>query len=322
MKTSRITQRQLEYFIAAGDACSIIGAAERIHVSAPSISTAISHIESELGVQLFIRHHAQGLSLTSVGRLLLEECRQISERMRNIYTIASEAVNEIRGAVNLGCLHPLAPIIIPELIQGFIQDYPGVRFTHIEDHQEGLLDKLRKAQIDMAITYDLTVTDGFEFEELASLPPHVIVGDDHPLAAREILSLEDLAEYPMVMLNMPLSREYFLSLFVVAGVTPWVRSESSFPEVVRSMVANGMGYSLSNTRPKANITLDGKPVRRIPLAGNHRPLKLGLATLTGSVGTRTLNTFIERCRTSISPRAIPGMTTTVEMLEPAGGVAA
>ncbi|BAN95309.1 hypothetical protein E05_05430 [Plautia stali symbiont] len=59
---SRITQRQLEYFVASGEAGSIIGASERIHVSSPSISAAITHIESELGVQLFVHHHAQGVS--------------------------------------------------------------------------------------------------------------------------------------------------------------------------------------------------------------------------------------------------------------------
>ncbi|HEY4065637.1 MAG TPA: LysR family transcriptional regulator [Burkholderiaceae bacterium] len=310
---SRISQRQLEYFIAAGNAGSIVGAAERIHVSAASISAAISHIESELRVQLFIRHHAQGLSLTSVGRLLLENCRRISAQLADLYTIASEAVNEIRGSVSLGCLHSLAPIIVPELVQGFIQDYPGVSFTHVEDHQDGLLDKLRHGQIDLAITYDLTMKEGFDFEPLAVLPPHVIVGRDHVLASRDAVSLEELADHPMVMLDMPVSREYFLSLFIAAGVTPWIRSGSGVPEVVRSMVANGMGYSLSNTRPKANVSLDGKLLRRVTLSGDHRPMRLGLATMTGSIGTRTTTTFLERCRTRISSQIIPGMTPAVEM---------
>ena len=55
----RYTLRQLEYFIAAGETGSITLASERVHISQPSISTAISHLEQGFGVQLFIRHHAQ-----------------------------------------------------------------------------------------------------------------------------------------------------------------------------------------------------------------------------------------------------------------------
>src|SRR5690606_17847495 len=82
---SRITQRQLEYFVASGEAGSIIGASERLHISSPSISAAITHIEAELGVQLFIRHHAQGLSLTQVGWQVLREAKLIIEQMANLY---------------------------------------------------------------------------------------------------------------------------------------------------------------------------------------------------------------------------------------------
>ena len=62
----RYTLRQIEYFVATAEAGSITLAAERIHVSPPSISAAISQLEAELGAQLFLRRHAQGLSLTRV----------------------------------------------------------------------------------------------------------------------------------------------------------------------------------------------------------------------------------------------------------------
>jgi DNA-binding transcriptional LysR family regulator len=61
---TRFAQRQLAYFVAAGEAGGITLASERVHISQPSISAAITQLEHEFGVQLFIRHHAQGLSLT------------------------------------------------------------------------------------------------------------------------------------------------------------------------------------------------------------------------------------------------------------------
>ena len=73
MSGMKFTLRQLAYFIAAAETGSITQASKRASISQPAISTAISHIERELEVQLFLRHHAQGLSLTPAGRALLRE---------------------------------------------------------------------------------------------------------------------------------------------------------------------------------------------------------------------------------------------------------
>ncbi|MEC8275526.1 MAG: LysR family transcriptional regulator, partial [Pseudomonadota bacterium] len=73
----RFTFRQLEYFVAVGDAGSIALASQRINVSSPSISSAISQLETEFGLQLFVRHHAQGLSLTPGGRQFFKAAKTI-----------------------------------------------------------------------------------------------------------------------------------------------------------------------------------------------------------------------------------------------------
>src|SRR5258707_14043708 len=108
----RYTFRQLEYFIAAGETGSITLASERISISQPSISTAISHLERELGVQLFVRHHAQGLSLTPVGRTLLRDAKQLIEQAEALYATASEASGQVRGQLTVGCLVTLAPMVL------------------------------------------------------------------------------------------------------------------------------------------------------------------------------------------------------------------
>ena len=60
----RYTLKQLSYFVTAADAGSITAAARQLHISQPSISAAIAQLESQFGLELFVRHHAQGLSLT------------------------------------------------------------------------------------------------------------------------------------------------------------------------------------------------------------------------------------------------------------------
>ncbi|MDX1575667.1 MAG: LysR family transcriptional regulator, partial [Kiloniellales bacterium] len=74
------TLKQLRYFAAAGETGSVTKAAALVHVSQPSISAAIAHLEQVFGLQLFIRHHAHGLSLTPAGRRLLGEAKRLLDQ--------------------------------------------------------------------------------------------------------------------------------------------------------------------------------------------------------------------------------------------------
>ena len=93
----KFTLRQLSYFIAAADTGSITLASKRANISQPAISTAISHIERELKVQLFLRHHAQGLSLTPAGRTLLRETKQLLKQAEGLYSAAADISHQMRG---------------------------------------------------------------------------------------------------------------------------------------------------------------------------------------------------------------------------------
>ena len=74
---SRFTLRQLEYLVAVGSCGSVARAAEQVNVSPPSISAAIAQLEQEFGLPLFVRRHAQGLSLTQGGRQLVEQAHVV-----------------------------------------------------------------------------------------------------------------------------------------------------------------------------------------------------------------------------------------------------
>ena len=303
----RFTLRQLEYFIAAGETGSITVASERIHISQPSISTAIAHLEKEFGVQLFVRHHAQGLSLTAAGRDLLREAKNLVEQAEGLYTLASETGAQVRGTLSLGCMVTLAPMLVPELSHAFRQGYPATLIRHVEGNQEQLIESLRRSETDVGITYDLRVPDDILFTPLADLPPHVLVAESHPFARRPALTLEELVPEPMILLDLPISREYFLALFMVDGLQPNVGARSAHQEVVRTMVANGYGYTLFNVRPRSDQALDGKRLVRVPLLGDHRPMRIGLARLRQLTRSRIVEAFEAHCRAFISDAYIPGM---------------
>jgi DNA-binding transcriptional LysR family regulator len=303
----RFTLRQLEYFVAAGETGSITLASERIAISQPSISTAISHLERELEVQLFVRHHAQGLSLTPAGHRLLREAKALLEQAEGLYAAAGEASGQIRGRITVGCLVTLAPMVIPELSHSFMAAFTDARVHQVEDNQERLLEGLRRAAVDLAITYDLQLTEDIVFEPLATLPPHALVSEVHPLARQSKVSLAELVDEPMILLDLPLSREYFLALFMAEGLAPSIHARSAHQDVVRTMVANGYGYTLGNARPRSDQALDGRRLVRVPLAGKPRPMALGMATAAKVKPSRLVQAFQAHCRSFVSDSYIPGM---------------
>lgn len=310
----KFTFRQLAYFIAAAESGSITLASKRASISQPAISTAISHIERELNVQLFLRHHAQGLSLTPAGRALLREAKQLLKQAEGLYSAAADISHHMRGELSVGWFATLAPIVMPELVCSFYKAFPETQIRSVESHQEGLLTSLRRAETEVAITYDLQITEDIAFAPLATLPPYALFGGSHPLARERTVKLGQLAPLPMVLLDMPMSREYFLALFIRERLEPNIGWSSAKFDVVRTMVANGLGYTLGNVRPRADVALDGRRVFRVPLAGDPPPLRMGIATLKELKKTRLVEAFERHCGELISENYIPGMAASTKPL--------
>jgi DNA-binding transcriptional LysR family regulator len=308
----KFTFRQLGYFVAAAETGSITLASKRASISQPAISTAISHIERELDVQLFLRHHAQGLSLTPAGRALLREAKQLLKQADGLYSAAADISQQMRGELSVGWFSTLTPIIMPELVQSFLKAFPEAQVRSLESHQEGLLESLRSAEIEIAITYDLQISDDVSFLPLATLPPYALFGASHPLARERSVKLSQLATLPMVLLDLPLSREYFLALFIRERLEASVAFSSEKFEVVMTMVANGLGYALVNVRPRAEVALDGRRVHRVALAGDPPPMRIGLATLKQLKKTRLVEAFERHCQELISEAYIPGMSSPLQ----------
>lgn len=305
--THRFTLRQLDYFVAVGDAGSIIAASDRINVSSPSISTAISQLEAAFGIELFVRQHAQGLSLTPGGRRFYAAAKALLENASALHDVANDISEQVRGPITVGCLVSVASFILPELRHGFEEAHPEVAFRQEEAHQEDLIRLLRRAEVDVGITYDLDVPQDIEFEPLLALPPHALFQPEHPFAKRKAVTLKELAGERLVLLDLPLSREYFLSLFETAGLRPTIAERTPHLPMVRSLVANGFGYGLLNV-PSMNIHApDGKPLSYVPIKGDHRPMKLGLVTMRAERKSRILAAFEEHCRNRVTAASAPGM---------------
>lgn len=304
----KFTLRQLGYFIAAAETGSITLASRRASISQPAISTAISHIERELGVQLFLRHHAQGLSLTPAGRALLREGKLLLNQAESLHSAAADAGHQLHGELTVGWLETLAPIIMPELAQSFRKAHPDTRLSSREGDQEVLLRGLREVAIEAAITCDLQLGEDIAFMPLATLPPYAVFSVGHVLAREGSVRLAQLAPLPLVLLDMAPVRDYVRTLFSRERLEPSVAWSSAKPDVVRTLVANGYGYTIDNVRPRGEVALDGRRVCRVPIGGDPPAQRLGIATLKQLKKTRLVEVFERHCQKLLSDSEIPGMT--------------
>lgn len=303
----RYTLRQLEYFVAVGEAGSIAVASEKVNVSSPSISAAISQLEKEFGLPLFVRQHAQGLSLTQAGRAMLDKAHTVLREAEGLMDLAGNIAGVARGPLNVGCLSTFAQLILPSIRRKFEDAFPEVRVRQFELNQADIFSNIRRAEIDIALTYNLDIPADLRFVSLAELPPYAMVCEGHPLAKHPFVSVEMLADYPMVLLDLPFSADYFLSFFQKIGKKPFIAEKTKDMAVMRSLVANGYGFGLANVKPLNNLSPDGKPLRTIPLLGDERPMRLGLLMATDAENTISVKSFITYCTDFIKENALPGI---------------
>jgi len=308
----RFTLRQLEYFVAVGEAGSIAKAAEQVNVSPPSISASIAQLEAEFGVQLFVRKHSHALALTAGGRLFLKEAARLLNDADALHDIAGDIAEKVRGPLAIGCLLTFAQIVLPALRRKFEDAYPDVRVRQFERNQGQLFEMLQRGEIDAALTYDLELSQDMTFEPLMQLPAYVMLPAAHRLAARTGITPEELVDEPMVLLDLPYSREYFLSAFQPKGLRPKIAERTGDIAVMRSMVANGFGYGIANMRPLNTMSPDGKLLVFVPLLGDLRPLTMGIALPNAEHRTLTVQAFIDHCRRFVVEQGVFGTERTVK----------
>lgn len=301
------TLRQLTYFVAVADEGSLARAAARLNRSQPSISAAIAKLEDQLDFQLFVRHHAQGVSLTPQGSRLLAAARNLLHHAEDFQRQAASTGGEIAGTLHFASFATLAPAYLPALIAAFHDTYPEVVMTISEGRQDELISGLRQGRFEMALCYDVDLPEDLRVSPLASFEPYVLLPAGHRLAEQTAVSLHELTDEPMILLDVAPSRTYFLGLFRAQGLEPRIGFSSPSLELVRGLVGRGLGFSLLVTRPHGDRTYEGAPLAVSPILEPGTKGEVCLAALKALRPTRTMAAFETFCADFFSkaPRAIP-----------------
>lgn len=300
------TLKQLKYFVTVVEENSIIEAARQLHISQPSISVAIKNLEEAFDQQLFIRHHAQGVSLTPSGRRIYEKAKDVLRASHELEH-NSRAENElVSGTIAIGCFESVAPLYMPKLVSGFKSLYPDITVQLYDGEQHELMLGLHRGRFDLAFLYDLELGNSIIKESLnAPHKPYALLPVNHPLAQHNIVTLRELSNEPMVLLDVVPSRNYFIDIFRENGYYPKVAYSSPSIEMVRCMVGQELGFSVLVTRPCTDLTYDGKRLAHLDIADDMPSSNLVMAYLRNTEPTRATHLFMDYCRNAdLSPPAI------------------
>ncbi|XBS67941.1 LysR substrate-binding domain-containing protein [Acerihabitans sp. KWT182] len=294
---AHFTLRQLKYFVTVVEYNSIAEASRHLHIAQPSISMAIKSLEESFDVQLFIRHHAQGVSLTTSGRRFFEKASELL-RMSYQFEQNSRADNGmVSGTISIGCFETVAPLYLPKLIAGFKKRFPNITLQIHDGEQHELTHGLHRGRFDMVILYQHDLDSSIQTEPLnAPQKPYALLHVDHPLAQRGTVSLEELSKEPMILLDVVPSRNYFIDIFKEKGLTPDIAYSSPSFEMVRCMVGQGLGFSVLVTRPVHDLTYDGMQVKQVVIRDNMSNSCLVMAHLRHAETTRPTRLFMDYCR--------------------------
>ena len=175
--------------------------------------------------------------------------------------------------LRIGCLAAPAPFVMGELLAACAIQHPEIAVELVESDSTALVERLRRGDLALALTYDLDLGTGLEVERLGELRPYVLLPAAHPLARQSSVSLADLVPEPMILLDLPGTREHQRGCFAASGGhSPRIGQHATSFEMVRSLVANGLGYAILVTKPAYDMSYSGKGLASRPITDDLPPV--------------------------------------------------
>ena len=217
-----------------------------LFTSQSGVSKHIKDLEDELGVELFVRKGKRLLGLTDPGRELLVFVEKILLDANNIKNLVEQYSHRDEGQLTVVATHTQARYALPKVITEFKKSFPKV---HLKLHQAGpgeIVSMLLNGEADFGVAtealHDVTRLDSFPYY---SWHHAVIVPVGHPLEKIQSLTLEALAEYPIVTYHEGLTgRAKIDKPFADAGIKPDIVMSALDADVIKTYVELGMGIGI------------------------------------------------------------------------------
>ena len=220
--------------------------ANALYTSQPGVSKHIKDLEDELGIEIFVRRGKRLLGLTEPGKELVGVVERILLDTQNLRRIADQFASRETGHFVVATTHTQARYALPQIIQWFKADYPKVHLTLLQGSPQEIVELLVSGRADIGIATEAVN----KVPELASFPYYswhhaIIVPDGHPLLDCRPITLEALAEYPIITYHEGFTgRAHVDAAFADAGVVPDIVLSAIDADVIKTYVGLGLGVGI------------------------------------------------------------------------------
>lgn len=249
-----MTLTELRYIVTLAREKHFGRAAERCHVSQPTLSVAVKKLEEELGIPLFERSKSS-IRVTETGQRIIEQSQRVLDQVGVIRDMAQDGKNQLNSPLRVGAIYTIGPYLFPHLLPELRRAAPEMPLYIEENYTGNLRQKLRHSDLDAII-----IALPFEEPEVVTLPLYdepfvILLPGGHPLAEEASLTAEQLSGEQLLLLGPGhCFRDQVLESCppLVEAVTerstgsagPSLVTEGSSLETIRHMVASGLGITV------------------------------------------------------------------------------
>ena len=274
-----MTLTDLRYLVALARERHFGHAAERCHVSQPTLSVAIKKLEEELAVTLFERSAAD-VKITDIGARIVAQAEKVLLEAGQIKEIATAGRDPLSGPLKLGVIYTIGPYLLPHLIPRVHAAAPSMPLLIQENYTARLAEALKRGDLDVIVVALPFEEPGIVTQAVYDEPFRVLLPAGHGWESEERIPASRLAEAPLLLLG---AGNCFRDQVLEA--CPLCRSgeglqrtlEGSSLETIRHMVATGAGITVlpsaaADSLPGGNSLLTVRPFttpepfRRVALA--------------------------------------------------------
>jgi len=239
--------QQLRYvYEVARCGLNVSEAAEALFTSQPGVSKQIRQFESELGVDIFVRHGKRLVDITDPGRHILQIAERMLRDVDNLRQVGDEFSNESEGSLSIATTHTQARYALPSVVRAFLERYPRVKLSLHQGNPRQVSEMVLNGEADVAIATELIPDD----PDLVTLPCQqwnrcVVAVPRHPILQESPLTLEAIARYPLITYDDAFTgRSKINKAFLGRGLKPNVVLTALDSDVIKTYVAMDLGIGI------------------------------------------------------------------------------
>jgi LysR family cys regulon transcriptional activator len=239
--------QQLRYLMeVAKRRLNLTEAAEALHTSQPGISKQIRLLEDELGVEILVRNGKRVVDVTEPGRAILGIAERILQDAENLRQVAREFRDQAAGTLTIATTHTQARYSLPKVVSAFKRRHPKVRLTLKQGSPPQLAEMVLAGEADIAIATEALD----QYPKLLALAGYqwrhsVVVPAKHPLLEEQRITLEMLAQYPIITYDPAFAgRSHIDDAFRAQGLAPDIVLSAVDSDVIKTYVELGLGIGI------------------------------------------------------------------------------